>query len=115
MSDNLIFTKLAGVKTRFEDVGNLINQPDIISDMKRYVKLNKEYKDLQPIVEAYNKYTNMTNISLIFLYNIKHWLGTDHCSACNQWYDDQKLDHSCCKITDTNFTVIIDIKILCTV
>jgi peptide chain release factor 1 len=59
MSDNLIFAKLEGVKKRFEEVGNLINEPDTISDMKRYVKLNKEYKDLKPIVGAYNEYNNI--------------------------------------------------------
>lgn len=61
MSDNLILTKLQGVKTRFEEVGKLINEPEIISDMKKFVKLNKEYKELQPLIEAYNKYTNIVS------------------------------------------------------
>jgi len=60
MSNDLIFIKLEGVKSRFEEVGKLINEPEIINDMKRYVKLNKEYKDLQPIIEAYNRYNNIT-------------------------------------------------------
>ena len=54
MAINIILERLKGVKERFEEVGRLINEPDIIADMKRYVKLNKEYKDLEPIVEAYN-------------------------------------------------------------
>jgi len=42
----------------------LLTQPDILSDMKRYVKLNREYKDLQPIIEAYEKYKlALSNIS----------------------------------------------------
>ncbi len=59
MAINIILERLKGVKERFEEVGRLINEPDIIADMKRYVKLNKEYKDLEPIVEAYNEYKNV--------------------------------------------------------
>lgn len=59
MSNNFILEKLQGVKQRFVEVGELITQPDIISDMKKYVKLNKEYKDLEPIVEAYHEYKNI--------------------------------------------------------
>jgi peptide chain release factor 1 len=61
MRNNLILEKLEGVKNRFEEVGRLINQPDIIADMKRYVRLNKEYKDLEPIIIAYKQYKNLLN------------------------------------------------------
>ena len=43
--------KLKIVKQRFDEVSDLIIQPDIISDQKRYAKLNKEYKDLNKVVE----------------------------------------------------------------
>lgn len=56
MANNLILEKLEGVKQRFVEVGELLTQPDILSDMKKYIKLNKEYKDLQPIIESYEKY-----------------------------------------------------------
>ena len=46
--------KLQAIKERFDEVSNLIIDPSIISDMKRYIKLNKEYKDLEIIVNAYN-------------------------------------------------------------
>jgi peptide chain release factor 1 len=59
MSKNLILDKLEGVKERFQEVGRLLTDPDTISDMKRYVKLNKEYKDLEPIIQAYDEYTNV--------------------------------------------------------
>ena len=73
MAENLILQKLQGVKSRFEEVGELITQPDIINDMKRYVKLNKEYKSLEPVVEAYNEYKNLlSNIS-----NAKEMLVTE--------------------------------------
>jgi len=64
MSNHLILEKLEGVKKRFEEVGRLITQPDVISDMKRYIRLNKEYKDLEPIIAVYKQYKNLlSNIS----------------------------------------------------
>ena len=59
MSGNLILEKLEGVKERFEEVGRLINEPAIVSDMKRYVKLNREYKELEPVIQAYKEYKNL--------------------------------------------------------
>jgi peptide chain release factor 1 len=59
MANNMILEKLEGVKLRFEEVGQLITDPDVIADMKRYVKLNKEYKDLEPIIDSYNEYKNV--------------------------------------------------------
>ncbi len=50
--------KLEAIKKRFEEVSQLIVQPDVISDMKEYAKLNKEYSDLQKIVDKYDAYTN---------------------------------------------------------
>ena len=38
--------KLQIVEQRFDEVSDLIVQPDIISDQKRYIQLNKEYKEL---------------------------------------------------------------------
>ena len=52
----MILGKLEGVKQRFIEVGDLLTQQEVLSDMKRYVKLNKEYKELQPIIESYEKY-----------------------------------------------------------
>jgi len=56
---NMILDKLEGVKIRFEEVSELITDPEIITDMKRYVKLNKEYKSLEPLIEAYKSYKNI--------------------------------------------------------
>jgi len=56
--------KIQIVKQRFDEVSDLIIQPDIISDQKRYIKLNKEYKDLKKIVDKGTVYeTLMNNIS----------------------------------------------------
>ena len=59
MSNNWILDRLEGLKIRFEEVGQLITDPDVISDMKRYIKLNKEYKDLEPVVETYKEYKDL--------------------------------------------------------
>jgi peptide chain release factor 1 len=48
--------KLEDLKLRYEEVGELIVQPDIISDQKRYRSLTKEYNDLGKIVEKYEEY-----------------------------------------------------------
>lgn len=56
MANILILERLEGVKKRFAEVGDLLTAPDVISDMKRYIRLSKEYKELQPVVEAYNRY-----------------------------------------------------------
>jgi len=57
MSD--ILDKLEAIYIRREEVAKLIVDPDVIADMKRYVKLNKEYKDLEPIVTMYQEYKNV--------------------------------------------------------
>jgi len=63
MSKNLILDKLEGVKDRFEEVGRLLTEPTIMDDMKRYIQLNKEFKELHPIITAYNDYKNtLSNI-----------------------------------------------------
>ena len=48
--------KLKELKRRFEDIGEDLVNPEIIADMKRYAALNKEYKDLEKIVKAYDQY-----------------------------------------------------------
>ncbi|NQX81219.1 MAG: peptide chain release factor 1 [Flavobacteriaceae bacterium] len=48
--------KLQVVKQRYDEVSDLIIQPDIFSDQKRYVKLNKEYKDLGVVMKKIEQY-----------------------------------------------------------
>ncbi len=56
MSENSLLIKLEHLVTKFNEIGTLITDPDVISDMKRFVKLNKEYSELQRIVDARNEY-----------------------------------------------------------
>jgi peptide chain release factor 1 len=48
--------KLQALKERFVEVGQLIIQPDAMSDMSKYTKLNKEYRELEKIVDLYDAY-----------------------------------------------------------
>ncbi len=51
--------KLNIVKQRFDEVSDLIIQPDIIADQKRYIQLNKEYKDLKQIMDKREDYIRL--------------------------------------------------------
>ncbi len=51
--------KLRIVKQRFDEVSDLIIQPDIITDQKRYVKINKEYKDLSAVMKVADEYSGL--------------------------------------------------------
>ena len=51
--------KLNIIKQRYDEVSDLIIQPDIIADQKRYVELNKEYNNLKPIVEKRDEYITL--------------------------------------------------------
>ena len=53
--------KLQIIKQRFDEVSDLIIQPDIITDQKRYVQLNKEYKDLRLLMEKRAEYLELTD------------------------------------------------------
>lgn len=53
--------KLQIIKQRFDEVSDLIIQPDIVTDQKRYVKLNKEYKDLKVLIDKREEYIELTN------------------------------------------------------
>ena len=54
-----IIDKLEAIKTKWEALGEQLNDPEIIGDMKRFVKINKDYKDLEPIVIAFKEYKNL--------------------------------------------------------
>ena len=61
MAENSLLGKLDGLVSRFEEVGTLITDPAVIADMKRFVKLNKEYRDLEKIVGARSEYVKVLN------------------------------------------------------
>ncbi|MDM1295082.1 peptide chain release factor 1 [Sphingobacterium sp. N143] len=53
--------KLQAIKERWEEVEAELSNPDTMQDMKRFAKLNKEYKDLGKIVDQYHIYKNMVS------------------------------------------------------
>ena len=55
----MLLDKLEAIKQRFEDVEMQLSSPSVMSDMKRFAQLNREYKELQKIVERYHVYKNV--------------------------------------------------------
>ena len=53
--------KLQIIQQRFDEVSDLIIQPEVISDQKRYIQLNKEYKDLSVLMERIKTYRILTS------------------------------------------------------
>lgn len=54
-----LLTRLDGIESRFEEVSTLITDPAVIADMKRYVRLNKEYKELERLTAATRRYRTL--------------------------------------------------------
>jgi len=55
--------KLEAIYQRYLDIEKQINEPSVMADMKLYIRLSKDYKELQPIIESYKVYeTVMANI-----------------------------------------------------
>ncbi len=52
----MIVNQLEAIKERFEEVSQQIGMPEVVSDMAKFTKISKEFKDLEKIVSAYEKY-----------------------------------------------------------
>ncbi|NVO04123.1 MAG: peptide chain release factor 1 [Bacteroidetes bacterium] len=51
--------KLEAIYTRWEDISKQVNDPEAMADMKKYIKLSKDLKELQPVVDAYKIYDSV--------------------------------------------------------
>ncbi len=60
-SENTLLDKLEAIRIRFEETSQQITDPEVIADVKRFVKLNKEYKHLEPIVDVYKAYKTLVS------------------------------------------------------
>jgi len=60
MSENSLLSRLEGLDARYEEISTLITDPDVIADMKRYVRLTKEYKDLEKLMSLTRRYRQLT-------------------------------------------------------
>ena len=59
MNKNMILDKLEGVFERYKEVERQLSNPSVASNQENYVKLNKEYKNLEPIIDAYKEFKNI--------------------------------------------------------
>lgn len=58
MAEKTLLDRLDGLQHKFEEISTLITDPAVIADMKRYVKLNKEYSELERLMNARKSYKN---------------------------------------------------------
>jgi len=56
MSDNSLLSRLDGIDARFDEVATLVADPAVMADMARYVRLTKEYSELEKLVAATRRY-----------------------------------------------------------
>jgi peptide chain release factor 1 len=61
MAENMLLSRLDGLDARFEEVSTLITDPNVIADQKRYVRLTKEYRDLEKVLQVKKKYEDTLN------------------------------------------------------
>lgn len=59
MTDNSLLARLDGLDLKFEEISTMITDPAVISDMKRYVRLTKEYKDLEKLLKLTRRYRSL--------------------------------------------------------
>ena len=73
MADNTILNRLDGLKLKYEETGQKLTDPEVIADVKQFVQLTKEYKELEPIIETSERYrTAIANLA-----EAKDTLATD--------------------------------------
>ena len=56
-----MFERLEQIETRYEELGGQLADPEIISDQPRYQKTAKQHRDLEPVVEKFREYRQVTN------------------------------------------------------
>jgi len=56
-----LLEKLEEIKNRWDNIAEQLSDPDIISDQKRYIRLNKEYSELSDIIEVYKEFKNLVS------------------------------------------------------
>ncbi len=61
MTTQEIIEKLESLTHRYEEIGQQMSDPNATNDMKRFLALSKQYKDLQEVVETYDKYKRVLN------------------------------------------------------
>ncbi len=85
MEADKLLEKLDGLEARFQEISLLITDPSVISDMSRYIKLNREYHDLEPVISARREYIfNLKSIS-----DAQQMLAEEHDADIRQMARDE--------------------------
>ena len=64
MADNSILQRLDGLKLKYEELRQKLTDPEVIADVKQFVQLNKDYKELEPIIETSERFrTALANLA----------------------------------------------------
>ena len=61
MAENSLLEKLGALQAKYDEIGAQLGDPEVIADMKKYVQLNKDYKELEPVVAAGRRYRKLVN------------------------------------------------------
>ncbi|MBQ5701081.1 MAG: PCRF domain-containing protein, partial [Alistipes sp.] len=56
MAESSILMRLDGLKIKYEELGQKLTDPEVIADVKAFVQYNKEYRELEPIIETADRY-----------------------------------------------------------
>ena len=59
MADTTLLEKVLSLQDKFQSLQDQLSSPEVMSDMKKFVQLNKDYKELEPIIEAGKEYEKM--------------------------------------------------------
>ena len=59
MAENTLLEKVLSLQDKFKSLEDQLASPEVVSDMKRFVQLNKDYKELEPIIKAGHAYKKM--------------------------------------------------------
>ena len=67
---NSLLEKLDGLYSRFEEVSLLVTDPMVIADQQRYVKLTREYRELENILQVVRKHTLQSNSIVMLMISV---------------------------------------------
>ena len=59
MADTKLLDKVLSLQGKFQSLQDQLSSPEVMADMKKYVQLNKDYKELEPIIAAGKEYEKM--------------------------------------------------------
>ena len=98
MPDNSILSRLDGLKIKYEEIGQQMTDPEVIADVRKFIALNKEYKELEPIVHTSEKYrTALNNLNMSGGYGgYRPMQETNMCDFCLQLAICNCCLNSCC-------------------